>query len=264
MSAKRRSLVMGVVVLGAVVGAGCSDSTNPAAGSGQNVALSFSGVRPPGVGGVMAVQATQADSFVLLVGADRLVITSAEVVMRKLELRRAGVSVSCDSVADEDSCEEFTIGAMLVSLPLAAGAEQAISVPVDSGTYTKIEFKIHKPGSDSVDQAFFATNPTWPSNTSIRVTGTFNGTPFTYTSSLDAEQEYTFNPPLVIDASGSPTNLTIRLDLSSWFRNGSAGPLVSPASGNAGGANESLIKDNIKNSIKAFEDHDHDGDERDG
>jgi hypothetical protein len=134
------------------------------------------------------VQATQADSFVLLVGTDRLVITSAEVVMRKIELKRAGVSMACDSVPNEHSCEEFTIGAMLVNLPLAAGAEQAISVPVDSGTYTKVEFKIHKPGSDSVDQAFFTLNPTWPANTSIRVTGTFNGTPFTYTSSLDAEQ----------------------------------------------------------------------------
>lgn len=264
MTGKRKATVLAAAALGVVVLAGCSDSTNPAVGNGQSVSLSFSGVRPPGVGGVMAVQATQADSFVLVVGTDRLVITSAEVVMRKIELKRAGVSMNCDSVADEDACEEFTIGAMLVSLPLSAGAEQAIAVPVDSGTYTEVEFKIHKPGSDSVDLAFFTTNPTWPQNTSIRVTGTFNGTPFTYTSPLDAEQEYTFNPPLVIDASGSATNLTIRLDLSTWFRNGPSGPLVDPATGNAGGANESLVKENIKNSIKAFEDEDHDGDERDG
>ena len=40
--------------------------------------------------------------------------------------------------------------------------------------------------------------------------------------------------------------------------------LIDPATANQGGANKSLVDNNIKNSIKAFEDDDHDGDERDG
>jgi hypothetical protein len=159
---------------------------------------------------------------------------------------------------------EFTLGAMLVSLPLAPGFDTRLEVPVDSGTYSEVEFEIHKPGNDSVDQAFKTANPTWPTTISIRVRGTFNGTAFEFTSALDEEQEFTFNPPLVIDASGATTNLTIRLDVSTWFRSGAAGPLVNPATANAGGANEGLVKNNIKASIKAFEDEDHDGDERDG
>ena len=38
-----------------------------------------------------------------------------------------------------------------------------------------------------------------------------------------------------------------------------AGQTVNPATGNVGGENESLIKENIKNSIEAFEDDDRDG-----
>jgi hypothetical protein len=34
---------------------------------------------------------------------------------------------------------------------------------------------------------------------------------------------------------------------------------VDPATGNKGGANESLVKENIKQSIEAFEDENHDG-----
>jgi len=56
----------------------------------------------------------------------------------------------------------------------------------------------------------------------------------------------------------------IRLDLDSWFRTGASGPLVNPATANQGGANKSLVDNNIKNAIKAFEDDDRDGDERDG
>ena len=110
---------------------------------------------------------------------------------------------------------------------------------------------------------FIAANPGFPTNTSIRVRGTFNGTAFTYTSALDAKQEYTFTPPLHINGSGSETNLTIRLDISTWFKTG-AGAIVNPNTANAGGANESLVQNNIKASIKAFEDKDKNGDERDG
>ncbi len=247
-----------VAALAALLSA-CGDTTNPLAGRGQQISLSFSG-RAPGA----ATQSVPGDSMVLTDGTNTLVVTDVEIVIRKIELKRAGVSVNCDSTANEDDCEEFTIGALLVDLPLGSGAQSALSVPVDSGTYSKVEFKIHKPGNDSVDVAFRAAHPTWPSNVSIRVTGRYNGTAFTFTTPLDAEQEYTFSPPLVVDASGGATNLTIRLDVSTWFRNGTGGPLVDPATANLGGANESLVKDNIKNSIKAFHDHNRNGNENDG
>jgi len=258
---------LGGLVVAALAAAGlaaCSDTgTNPLVGSGQTMSLSFSGRRPAGVSGAMAVENALGDTLVIGSGSDTLRLTSVEIVLRKIELERAGVSVNCDSVADEHACEEFTIGPQLVSIPLGPGVATAIEVAVDSGSYKKVQFKIHKPGGDSLDVVFKAAHPDFAS-ISIRVRGTFNGTPFTYTSSLDQEQEYSFVPPLVVDASGSATNLTIRVDVSTWFRAGGTGALISPTTANVGGANEGTVKENIKNSFKAFRDHNRDGDERDG
>lgn len=255
-------LVIATVLAG--VTTSCSDTgTNPLLGTGQVVSLSFSGRPPAGVSGAMAFEQALADTMVLVSGADTLRITSVQLVLREIELKRANVTVSCDSTLDEDACEEFTVGPQLVSIPLGQGVATGLTVPLDSGTYSKVQFKVHKPGGDSLDLAFRAANPDF-ANISIRVLGTFNGVAFTYTSTLDQGQEYTFSPPLVVDASGTATNLTIRVDVTAWFRNASSGTLISPASANVGGANEGVVKENIKNSFKAFHDHDRDGDERDG
>lgn len=256
------------VLLGAGVAFGCgNESTNPLVGKGQKVGLSFSGVKPPGVSGVQAVQGTLADTLVITVGTNTLKITQVQLVLRKVELNRVETIIDCDSTANPDACEEFTIGPQLISVPLALGTNLTLEIPIDSGHYDEVEFKIHKPGSDSLDLAFIAGLA--PADTafkriSIRVRGTYNGTAFEFTSRLDAEQEFTFSPPLVIDASGSSTNLTIRVDVSTWFRNGATGPLIDPSTANPGGANQSTVENNIERSFKAFEDKDHDGDERNG
>lgn len=261
---------MRVLVLAASLTAGtvvaCSESTGPSlVGSGQSVSLSFAGVAPPGVGGVMSVQNTLADTLIEIVGTDTLKITEASVVLRKIQLERVEAStVNCDTMPENSSsCEEFTLRALLVSLPLVAGAQSALNVPVDSGHYKSVEFKIHKPGNDSIDVAFKAANPGFDT-ISVRVRGLWRGVPFTFVSKIDAEQEYDFVPTLVVDASGTATNLTIRIDVSTWFKNASTGALLDPSTANPGGTNESIVSNNIKNSIKAFEDRNHDGDERDG
>jgi hypothetical protein len=251
------------LLVAAAAGSGCTDTTNLAAGTGQNVSLSFSGRPPAGLSGAMSASNALGDTLVQGSGTDTLRITSAEVVLRKISLERASVNVNCDSVQDETACEEFTVGPQLVSLPLAPGATVAITVALDSGTYRSVQFKIHKPGGDSLDLLFKAAHPDF-ATISIRVRGIFNGTPFTYTSTLDQGQEYDFVPPLQVDASGSSTNLTIRVDLTTWFKQSGSGALIDPSTANPGGANEGVVKVNIRNSVKAFEDRDHNGDERDG
>ena len=260
MSAKR----LGFTVLGTALLVACSDSTG-ASSKGQNVSLSFAG-RLPGFAGLQAMPSiveAAGDSMVVTGGGNTLIIKTVEVVVRKIELKRANVSGSCDSIVHVEDCGEFKSGAVLVSVPLAAGAVSSVTVPIDSGTYKSMEFKIHKPGNDSVDLAFKAANPTWPANTSIRVTGTFNGTPFTYTTSLDVEQEASFVPPLVVTALGTATNLTLRFDISKWFI-GTGGAVLDPATANNGQPNESTVQNAIKNSFKAFKDDNHDGDESNG
>ncbi|OGU00384.1 MAG: hypothetical protein A2085_02970 [Gemmatimonadetes bacterium GWC2_71_10] len=65
----------------------------------------------------------------------------------------------------------------------------------------------------------------------------------------------------MVDVSGANTNLTIRMDVRTWFRVGGTGALIDPASANVGQPNEGAVRENIKNSIEAFEDDDRDGDQ---
>jgi len=95
---------------------------------------------------------------------------------------------------------------------------------------------------------------------SIRVEGTFDGETFVYLTDLNEDQEYALVPPLEVTESTGPVNLTLSIDVTTWFVT-SGGSLIDPTSANKGGANENLVEDNIEGSIEIFEDDDRDGDD---
>jgi len=181
-------------------------------------------------------------------------------VLKEIELERVETE-ECDASVDNDDCEEFEVGPVLVDLPLNGGIETHVTVSAPPGSYDEIEFEIHKVSHDDEEDADFRAQHPDMAGKSLRVAGTFNGESFTYESDLDVEQEHDLNPPLVIDESGS-VNVTVKIDVSMWFVDGS-GHLVDPRTANTGGDNESLVKENIKQSVEAFEDDDHDGDDDD-
>ena len=204
-------------------------------------------------------------------GTNTLVISSVEVVLRKVELKRAdaaepagcamstsGITASDDGACDDDNGhgDELQAGPALVDLPLG-GIERTFTADVPAGTFDALEFQIHKPSSDgdAADQDFLKAHPDF-AGISIRVKGTFNGADFTYTSDLSVGEELRFDPPVVVTA-GTPASVTIKLDLDGWFRSG--GTLVDPATGAKGAENESLVRDNIMRSFHAFQDNDEDG-----
>lgn len=160
-----------------------------------------------------------------------------------------------DEADDHDSCDARALGPILVDLPLNSGPQQQFAIDIEPGTYTAVRFHIHKANSGS-EAPFLAEHPEFV-GTSIRVTGTFNHEPFTYTTSLNAVQHQRFESPVTVDASGT-TDVTLLVDLSTWFL-GPQGALVDPATAMPGGANEHLVWDNIRRSFQAFNDHDHNG-----
>jgi len=255
-----RRLGAAIALLGAVA---CSDS-----GQGGNVSLSLStraapgAVAAPAVTGNLAAPAVLAagDTTVIALGNDTVILRSLDVVLREIELKRVEAA-SCDSIHDNGDCEEFEAGPVLASFPLGtANTVAAVSVAAPAGQYDELEFEIHKTDTTSSrEAAFIAANPNFK-NISIRVTGTFSHagarSDFVFTSDLDASEEMALVPPLDITA-GAATNLTIRMDVSGWFV--SNGVLVDPASANKGGQNEGVVKDNIEQSVDAFEDENHDG-----
>lgn len=228
---------------------GCSDNAAP---TGGNLSLTIAS------SGAIAksVKAAAADTFAA--GADTLVVTGVQVVLREVELQ-----ASDDAGADSTRVEEFEAGPLLVDLPLGGATDQVVSVDVTPGTYNEVEFKVDAVrGDEGSSASFLAANPGFD-GVSVRVTGTFNGTAFTFTSGLESEQEHDLNPALVVVEGGGAMNLTLSIDHTSWFA-GPDGGLVDPATAGVGGPNQEQVEHNIQQSFNSFEDDDHDGHEDHG
>jgi hypothetical protein len=250
-----KRLVAGLMLLTLTA---CEDTTTPT--QFRNVQVSFatrSAAAPLASTASPRASAAAALDDTLVTGTDTLILASAEIVLREVELKRSDVT-DCDSQPDDDGCEEFATGPVLVALPLTQGAAQTFELDIPAGTYSEIEFDIHKvSGDDPGDAAFRQAHPDFV-DISIRVTGTFNGQSFVYETDLNVEQELILNPALVVAESAVATNITVFVDIEGWFRGGS-GNLLDPESANKGGDNESVVNENIKNSFDAFEDDDRDG-----
>lgn len=238
----------------AVLLAACSGGSSGPSSTGRSVSfqLATKAGTPAAIRGAALV-----GQEVLAAGNDTIVVTGVQLVLRRIELERSVPSAACDSLApSSDDCEEIKAGPVLLDLPLGAGAQRSFNVAIDTGTYSKIKFEIHRPEMGN-DATFLAANPGFD-GVSVKMTGTYNGTAFTYTSGLDVEQEHSFVPPIAVtDAAGA--NLTLFVDLNSWFLNQSATGLIDPASANKGQQNEGEVKSNIEASLNAFEDDNHDG-----
>jgi len=261
-----RKIVAGLVVV--TLGAGaCADGTGPSAAAGkQSVSLSVSS----GATGAAAAAADTVSS-----ASHSLVLETVELVMKQIRLKRVEGSQACpgdDSSDDapisasdgqdggngssDDSCEAIGTGPVLLDLPLGGTPQQLVTVTVDTGTYREVDFKLHKPGSADTD--FVKANPDF-AQISVRVTGTFDGHTFSYLTDVSAVQRDPLSPPLVVGTSG-PTNLTLVVDVKTWFVDPS-GELIDPATAAKGLANDSQVQDNIRRSLRMFEDHDRDGHE---
>lgn len=249
MNSKRRFII---APLAAVLFAACSDNTT------GRVSLAMSSVRPAATasatlsGGAPSPAVVAAgDSTKIALGNDTVIVRSVQLVLREIELKRVEAA-ACDDIVGNDDCEEFETGPTLVTLPLGATAtETMISVAAPAGMYDELEFEVHP----SFDGA------------SIRVTGTFShaGTrsDFTFTSDLNAKQEVSLPTPLTV-SDGQQANVTLRVDIATWFLNAAGAALVDPASANKGQPNENAVRDRIQASIDAFRDDDHDGHDDDG
>lgn len=202
----------------------------------------------------------QGDSTVVIRGSDTVIIRRVELVLREIELELLNDDCPDSSGVDDDACEEFSTSIQLVDLPLGNATDKTITIEIPAGVYDELEFEIHKP-DDSTDAAFIAAHPDF-ADVSIRVSGTFSqgGTrsDFVYITDLNEEQEIELDPPLDVTTDGA-INVTLRLDVGTWFLAAGGSALVDPASANNGGPNENLVENNIRASIDAFHDDDSDG-----
>ncbi|HEY2377242.1 MAG TPA: hypothetical protein VGH98_14800 [Gemmatimonadaceae bacterium] len=241
------------LLLCAAVGASaCSDATS------SNAAK-----RPFSVSLTSQSQAAVADraraDITVATGTSTLVITKAQLLARRIELAPASASgctameeSSGDDAEVEDGCAEVEVGPALLDIPVDASLETNISASVPAGTYRALEIRIRPESSGNRSgEAFLAAHPEFK-GVSIRIQGTFNGKAFVFTSAIDTRIETAFATPVTVDATNP--NVTVAIDLSKWFSDGSGGTLDPSNSSNA-----ARIAANIAGSFRAFEDDDHDG-----
>ncbi len=243
----------------------CDDTGDSLAGpgsstGGSDVSLSIA-VAPAGAGS-MSTSAGALFDIVQNDGASELVIQRVAMVLREIELERQFDDDCDDHISGEDDdCEEFSTGPIILELPMDGSVDHVVTLDnVPADTYDEIEFEIHKPEDDTAeDREFIRNNPDFE-RVSIRVEGTFDGETFVYLTDLNEDQEYALVPPLEVTESTGPVNLTLSIDVTTWFVT-SGGSLIDPTSANKGGVNENLVEDNIDRSIEIFEDDDRDGDD---
>jgi hypothetical protein len=229
----------------------CSDSGGPSnqAQVSFNVATQAGPAAAGGSFAVVGIPETFTD------GTNTLIVNGVQLVLREIELHKSGAASECGAEG-EDDCEELEIGPVLVDLPLGIpGSARSFSVALQPGSYDRVEFEIHKPSSSS-DAAFIQAHPEFD-GVSVQVTGSYNGENFTYTGDFNDEMEFNLVPELTVGESGT-ADLTLFASLDSWFRD-AGGTLLDPSSANPGGANQGLVEQNIKSSLDAFDDEDHDG-----
>mgnify|MGYP001400244640 CR=1 FL=1 len=235
-----RTKLVSAALTASVFLAACSDSSGPAS---NRVAFQVATKAAAAVRGVALIGTTYTAT-----NGDQITFETASIVLHKIELGLTSAPACDPAVADD--CEELKAGPVTMNLPLGGGAQTEFAVDVPDGTYNKVEFKV-------------APDPL--TGSSIHVTGSYtpNGgsaSTFDFTSDLDAEQEHEFSTPITIpDPSGGGAGVTLFVDLSKWFANGTGDGFVDPSTANHSGANEGLVKQNVKNSLDAFEDENHDG-----
>jgi hypothetical protein len=221
-------------------------------GSGGSDGISF--VVPVTVGQVAGKSLVVTDG-----SGDSLTIDSVEIVVEELEFEIDESTDDCaDGATEDDECEEIELGPFLIRLNLDGSDSTTISANVAPGLYEEVEFEVHAAESDDDDEednSFINDHPDFD-GISVKVLGSFNATSFTFESDVEAEQEIEFSPPLEV-LEGEAADVTVTVDVETWFVDG-GGNLIDPDTAGEGGANESIVENNIANSFDAFEDEDDD------
>jgi len=138
---------------------------------------------------------------------------------------------------DDNECPPIRVEPVQVNLPLDGTTKVILDALVPAGSYLGLRAELE----------------------SVNVVGVFTdagGTThaFTFTSDAHAEVSVDFATPITVAAGTS--NLTVDVDVGSWFRD-AAGAILDPNNT----ANQEAIEHAIRASFHAFEDDNHDGDD---
>jgi len=252
--AARAFLFVPILAVGA-----CSDGVGPSASSLVSVAF-----RVAPTSSSVSASRMLSDSTPTL-GASEITLTKVQLVLSHIELSRIDSGcVRADTTDDDVSdrlgdCHEIKLAPMLVDLPITPDAKVELSAPVPPGKYRNLHARLTALTSESRQKGaadFLAANPDFAGK-SVRIEGTYQGKPFTFTTNVRAEIFIPFRPPLDLTESTTPA-VTVAVDPSRWFKTQN-GTTIDPTTVGLDQPNNVVIANNIRRSFRVFRDDDHDG-----
>lgn len=226
----RRALPI-TVLSAALFAAACSGSdatsVTPVAGSG----IGFT-TRAPSANSALAANVPITNN------GDTLDLTGVTVVVERAWLKRDRT----DECEDSDNrwrsffgCRLVRVGPTIVDLPLDDSVVTLPANAVPAGTFKEIAIRISM----------------------VRLTGTFDSKAFDVTVPVNAKAEVEFDTPLEV-LEDSAVAVTVHLPVDTWLVN-SDGSLVDPTKLLGSPSQMAAVRRKIASTIRAFEDHDHDG-----
>ncbi len=256
-----------LIILSLTLLSGCSNNGggNPVDSisngtAAPNVSLSVRYVNIP-VSGLPKSNGTQA--------VDSVVLTRARFVLRDLKLKSGTENKDYEMDTDVENKnnekEKDLHKPTVVELNLAGSVQEIAVANLPAGTYNGIKFEIHKvnqtevntlPASEQPKFADFLAAPGFSILVEGKVYKNGSNTAFNFKSQIEAEVDINLAKSLVVTPSTTSLNLTLNFNSNGWFKD-SAGNLFDPSDPN----NLSLINNNIKKYMNAFEDDNKDGNE---
>lgn len=173
-----------------------------------------------------------------------------------LHIDRVGLVVAELALSGVDGDESLEAGPFLLDLPLDGTVRSLVAATVPPGRYEAMQLQLWPlNASEPDDHGLLLVHPD-VEGLSVRVEGRWNGEPFVYGRALDAVRRLELHPP--VEVRGRTANVTLMLDVGSWFRRDD-GTLVNPADAGEGSPAGASVEARIHASFQAFEDADADG-----
>ena len=243
-SQKRFLGLFGALLAAGGIAAACSNALG--GGGPRQASLSFHVVPTAAAslvaaGGPLSLVVGDATHSVDIQSVD---IVFSEITFEARDAADADDEESDDADDDSDSEHEgdarFEVGAATVSLPVEGGVITPFNGQLPVGTFDGLEM-----------DAEFA-----------RIRGTVDGQPFDVTIQIDKELEIDFEPPFVVEEGGDPINVSVNIDVASWFKDAN-GAVIDPRLLATDATLREQFRNRVRASFRAFEDQDKDADEDD-
>lgn len=220
-----RKLLGVAAIAAAVTGmAGCDSAVGLGAKANGSVAFSVQKVNTSPLG----LTSSPPNEFTS--GGHTIVLSSATMTASELELK----GPKTEGTGSDSARSKFETGPITLELPVHGGATRDITTQIPAGTYDKFEMEIR----------------------SVRLQGTYDGSPFDVTVLVNSELEARLQPPVVVTDPAAKTAIKVALDLQSWFTS-SAGGLLDPRQAQSNPIVAAALRANIRNSFEASEDEEH-------